>query len=106
MADEIKKYPKGHFTGKWIAIGIALFSGVGVSLSVSTGNHGLIGIGPAIGVAMGAAIGQSVENKYAQKGLIRPLNEKELNQRRKAAWIGFIVLAFGLFVLLYFLLNK
>lgn len=65
-----KKYPKGHFVGMWMGIGIAIFAGLGIAFSVITENFGLIGIGPAIGIAIGLSIGQSVENKYNKEGKI------------------------------------
>ncbi len=67
MSEASKKYPKGHFSGKWMAIGTAIFAGLGIPISVATGNQGLIGIGPAIGVVMGTAIGQSIEKSMRKK---------------------------------------
>ncbi|MBL7471266.1 hypothetical protein [Robertkochia sediminum] len=46
-----KKYPKGTF----IALGMLIFVPVGIALSIGTGNPGLIGIGPAIGLPIGLA---------------------------------------------------
>ena len=63
-----KKFPKGHFLGMWMGIGIAIFSGVGVPLSFALENPGLLGIWPAIGVAFGLAIGSSIEAKYEKEG--------------------------------------
>ncbi len=93
-----KIYPEGHFTGKWMGIGIALFSGVGVALSVSTDNPGLIGIGPAIGVAFGLSVGQAVENKYKKEGKIRPLTAAEKKTRKLILAIGVILLLLGIAV--------
>jgi hypothetical protein len=70
-------YPEGHFVGKWMAIGIAIFSGLGIPLAIITENLGLIGIGPAMGAAFGVAIGQSVEAKHKKEGRITPLTEEE-----------------------------
>jgi len=53
MKKQTEKYPEGHFLGMWMGIGIAIFTGVGVPLSIATKNLGLMGIGPAIGVAFG-----------------------------------------------------
>ena len=53
MEEKNKKYPEGHFLGMWMGIGIAIFTGVGVPISIATKNLGLIGIGPAIGIAFG-----------------------------------------------------
>jgi len=52
MKENNKEYPEGHFVGMWMGIGVAIFSGLGIPLSIATGNPGLIGIGPAIGVAL------------------------------------------------------
>jgi len=97
MAD--KKYPEGHFIGVGMAIGIAIFSGVGVTLSTSTGNPGLMGIGPAIGILLGLAIGKSMEEKYRKQGLIRPLTAKEIEARKKAKIVGLIALLLGIALL-------
>lgn len=93
-----KIYPEGHFIGKWMGIGIALFSGVGVALSVSTGNPGLIGIGPAIGVAFGLSVGQAVESKHKKEGRIRPLTSKEKRTRQLILVIGVVLLLLGIAV--------
>lgn len=81
-------YPEGHFMGMGIAIGLVIFSGVGISLSTSLDNPGLIGIGPAIGVAIGVAIGQAMEDKAKKEGKIRPLTPKEKKRQKVMAWIG------------------
>lgn len=96
MLDKNKKYPEGHFIGVGMAVGIAIFSGTGVVLSTSTGNPGLIGIGPAIGVAFGLAIGKSMEDKYRERGLIRALTKREKEARKKAKVFGLIALLVGM----------
>jgi hypothetical protein len=101
-----KKYPKGHFVGMWTGIGIALFAGIGVPLSVATGNNGLIGIGPAIGVSFGAGIGQAIEKKYEREGKIRPLTPAEQKRRKRLVWVGTVVLALGLLALLWVVLTR
>jgi hypothetical protein len=100
-----KKYPEGHFLGMWIGIGIAIFSGFGIPLSIATENPGFIGIGPALGVAIGLAIGQSMENKYKQEGRIRPLTESEQKRKKNAVTAGIFILTVGviIFIILYFL---
>jgi hypothetical protein len=105
MDNENKKYPEGHFLGMWMGIGIAIFSGFGIPLSIITENPGFIGIGPALGVAVGVAIGQSIENKYKQQGKIRPLTESEQKRKKKAVTAGIIILTLGvlIFILLLFL---
>lgn len=101
----MKKYPEGHFVSKWMAIGVAIFAGAGVAIGTSTGNSGMIGIGPALGVAVGLAVGQSIENKYKKKGLIRPLTKKERKRKQLAVLIGLILLVLGVlaFLMFYFL---
>ena len=68
MQENNKDYPAGHFVGMWMGIGAAIFSGLGIPLSIATENMGLIGIGPAIGVAFGLAVGASIEAKYKKEG--------------------------------------
>ena len=102
MDNEDKKYPEGHFLGMWMGIGIAIFSGIGIPLSIATDNPGFIGIGPAIGVVFGLAIGQSIENKYKEKGRIRPLTEFEIKRKKIAIAAGITILTLG--VLIFFLL--
>lgn len=101
-----KKYPKGHFVGQWIGIGMAIFSGLGIPISIATGSYAFMGIGPAIGVSVGVAIGQSIENKKEKEGLIRPLTEAEQRNRKLLTLAGVFILAIGvvLFVTLY--LNR
>jgi hypothetical protein len=100
-----KKYPEGHFVGMWMGIGIAIFSGFGIPLSIATGNSAFIGIGPALGIAFGLAIGQSIENKYKQEGRLRPLTESEMKRKKNAVTLGIVLLTFGvlIFLLVYFL---
>jgi hypothetical protein len=96
---EQKKYPKGHFVGMWIGIGMAIFSGVGVSIAVATDNMGLIGIGPALGVGFGAGIGSMIEKKKAEEGLIRDYTEEELIKNKKLKKLTFVLLGLGVAVL-------
>jgi hypothetical protein len=90
------KYPEGYFVGMWMALGIAIFSGVGIPLSIATKNPGLIGIGPGAGVGFGVAIGAGIEEKMKKQGKIRPLTEKEKQDRNKALWMGVIALVIGI----------
>jgi hypothetical protein len=98
-----KKYPEGHFMEVGMAIGMIIFSGVGVALSTSTDNPGMIGVGPAIGLAIGIGIGKSMEEKYRKKGLIRPLTQKEKEARKKSVVIGLVVAALGVIALVSFI---
>ncbi|MCP8323468.1 MAG: hypothetical protein L6N96_04750 [Candidatus Methylarchaceae archaeon HK02M2] len=105
IEEQNKKYPEGHFVGMWMAIGIAIFSGIGVPLSIILKIPGLIAIGPAVGVAFGLAIGSSIESKYKKEGKIRPLIKDEKNKRRMVLLAGIAILIIGLaiFLLLFFL---
>jgi hypothetical protein len=107
-----EKFPKGQFVGMWMGIGIAIFSGLGIPISIITENYGFIGIGTAIGIVFGLLIGQSIENKYSREGRIRPLTESEkinrqvaLNLGKKIAiTIGIALLTIGIlfFLFMYF----
>jgi len=105
VEEKIKKFPKGYFERKWMALGIAIFSGIGVPLSLTTKNFALIGIGPAIGVAIGFSIGQSIEKKYQKEGKIRELTETEKKKRNKLRILTLAMLALGflLFLLIFYL---
>jgi hypothetical protein len=103
MDEKVKKYPEGHFIGMWIGIGIAIFSGFGIPLSIVTGNPGFIGIGPALGVSIGIAIGQSIENKHKQEGRIRPLTEIEQKKKKNAIFAGILILTVGVLIFLLLL---
>ncbi len=96
MNEKDKKYPEGHFVGMWIGIGLAIFTVFGISLSIATGNTGLIGIGPAIGVAIGVAIGQSIEDKHKKEGRIRPLTKEEKDRKKKLVFGGIVLLVLGI----------
>jgi len=100
-----ESYPEGHFVGLWMGIGIAAFSGLGVPLSIATGNFGLIGIGPALGVALGLAVGQSIENTYRKAGKIRPPSGEEKRRRTRLAISGAIVATLGVLVFLLMVLT-
>ena len=68
--------------GMWMGIGLVIFSGIGVPLSIILKNPGLIGIWPALGVAFGVALGQLIESKYKKEGKIRSLTEDEKKKRK------------------------
>ena len=104
MEDRDKKYPEGHFVSMWMRIGIAIFSGMGIPLSIITNNYGFIGIGPAIGVALGLSIGQAVENKYKEDGKIRSLTEDEKKGRKNAVMAGVGIVVSGVILFPFLLL--
>ncbi|NEV94644.1 hypothetical protein G3567_10860 [Psychroflexus sp. YR1-1] len=105
METNKETFPEGHFINKWTGLGIAIFSGIGIPISIITGNLGLIGIGPAIGVAVGVSVGQSMEKKYAKEGRIRPLNDQEKRKRKMTTYVGLAIMILGLitFLLIYLL---
>jgi len=105
MKETNKKYPEGHFVRLWIAISIIIFSGLGIPLSIVSGNPGLIGIGPAIGVSFGLAIGSAIEANYKKAGKIRPLTEKEKHRKKIAVTMGLIILVLGVLVWLLLFLK-
>jgi hypothetical protein len=102
MMNEEKKFAEGHFKGMWMLIGFFLFSGVGIPLSIMLDNMSFIGIGSLVGVLSGMIIGESVEKKYAQKGLLRPMNEKEIKNKKTQIKILMIAGVVGFVVLMYF----
>jgi len=104
MENEANKYPEKHFLGMWIGLGIAIFSGFGIPLSIATNNPGLIGIGPALGVAFGVAIGQSIENRYKKEGKIRPLTEREQNRFKTLINTSIAILLIGVYIFLLLLI--
>lgn len=107
MAAAEKKYPEGHFIGMWMGIGIAIFSGIGVPISIATNNHAFIGIGPALGVAFGLSIGQGIENKYKKEGKIRPLTKEEKKNKKIAVIIGVVLLLIlALLGAVFFILGR
>ena len=99
-----EKYPEGHFVNQWMAIGISLGLLFGMPLGLAVGNPGLFGIGIPIGLAIGLAIGQSLENKYKEQGLIRPLTKEEGKRKKTGVWIGIIALLIGIGILIAILL--
>ena len=105
MQKSPEKYPEGHFVGMRMGIGIALFSRLGVPLSIALKTPGLMGIGPALGIAIGLSVGQSIESKYKTEGKIRPLTEDEKKKRKMLVIAGISVFVLGVLIfLLKFLL--
>lgn len=102
MNEKVEKYPEGYFVGRWMCIGIAIISVIGISFGIVTHNYIFVYIGPAIGVAFGMIIGQSIENKYKQEGRIRPLTEKEQRRKKNAALAGIFIFTLGVFVFILF----
>lgn len=91
-SENSNQYPEGHFVRKWMAICIALFSGFGIPISIATGNHAFIGIGPALGISIGLSIGSSIEAKHRQEGKIIPLTEEEKKRKKLSTTFGIMAL--------------
>lgn len=104
MDEEQKKYPEGHFVGMWMGIGMVIFAGLGIPLSIITDNHGLIGIGPALGVGFGLAIGQAIENKYKKEGRIIPKSENDSKKMHPYLIFGLVILIMAGVILAVYLL--
>ena len=100
----MQKYPEGHFVNKWMGIGIAVFAGVGIPISIISDNTAFIGIGPALGIAIGLSTGQSIENRYKKEGRIRPLNAQEKRLKKRSVMAASILLGLGVAALLIFFL--
>ena len=95
MEGQTKRYPKGIYIGRGLAVGIPI--GVGIGLIMDN-----IAIGPAIGVAIGLALGSALEAKYNKDS--RPLTEAEKDIRKMMLWVGVLVLALGVvaFTIVFF----
>jgi hypothetical protein len=91
---EEKKYPRGHWTGIGMAIGIPIGTAIFFVADLLTGEFGnMFFLGPAIGVAIGVSIGAALEKKYEKE--IRELTPEEERRRRRLISIGLVVLALG-----------
>jgi hypothetical protein len=93
MEKQEKRYPKGHFIGWGVALGIPL----GIPFWLVTGNPGLIGAGIAVGIAIGVGL----ENKYNKNP--RPLTEQEKKNRKIATIFGALFLVLGIIAFLFML---
>ncbi|MBN2777214.1 MAG: hypothetical protein JXR36_06215 [Bacteroidales bacterium] len=100
--NEEKKYPEGHFKGICMTLGFLIFAGAGIPLSIVTKNMSIIGIGSAVGVLLGMVVGESVEKKYAEKGLLRPMNEKEIRNKKNQIKLLLLAGLIGFFILVYY----
>jgi hypothetical protein len=50
-----------------LAIGMPIFGLIGAALCLATGNAGLLGVWPAIGLAIGIAIGEGLYRRSLQR---------------------------------------
>jgi len=102
-----KKYPEGHFVGKWMGIGIVVCTGLWIPLSIFVlKTPGLIGLGTAIGVSIGLVIGSSIESKYKKAGKIRLLTKQEKTNKKIAVFAGIVLVLLGCAVFLLVYLRK
>ena len=106
MNEQKKEFPEGHFISMWIGIGMAIFGGIGIPLSIVLKMPGLIGVGPAIGVAFGSGIGASIEARKKKEGLIRPLTNKERNTRKNLILGGILILVVGIGLLIWLIATR
>ena len=89
-----KKYPKGHWMGIGIAIGLPIAVAMFFIVDLLTGESGsMIALGPAIGVSMGVAIGAGLEKRY--EGRIREPTPREERRQRRLVFAGIAILAAG-----------
>lgn len=87
-------YPKGTFT----AIGIVAGLSFGVLLAISTGNFGLLGIGPAFGLPIGLAL----EEHYSRKGVAVKHRNSSGKDRNALFLFLFGVILLGISGLIFF----
>lgn len=94
-----KKYPKGHWMGVGIALGLPIGVALGIVYGVAIKKMPVgISLGPAIGVAVGAAIGAYLEKKHEKD--VRPFTKEELKIKRISLIAGIAVLIIGLLALI------
>ncbi|RLD64272.1 MAG: hypothetical protein DRJ01_01250 [Bacteroidetes bacterium] len=103
MKVEKKKYPEGHFVGMYIALGVAVFTALGLYFGSTFEKSNYITIGPVIGVLFGVIVGRSIESKYKQEGRIRCLTDKEKNRKKILVLIGVLLLFLGFILFFSFL---
>jgi len=90
------KYPKGHYLGLGMAIGIALGMPFGAALDIPS-------LGISFGLPIGLAIGLAWEKKNADK--LRPLTKKEEELKKKMLWILVATMALGIAAFAYLALR-
>jgi hypothetical protein len=88
------KYPKGHWMGIGIALGIPIGTALFFIADLLTGEFGsMFFLGPGAGAAIGVSIGAALEKKY--KGQIRELTPREERRQRRLVLAGTLLLAAG-----------
>ena len=55
------------FRRKGMAIGMILFTPFGIALWLTTGNPGLLGVGPAVGIPVGLSIGEAMYKRHIEQ---------------------------------------
>jgi hypothetical protein len=89
-----KKYPKGHWMGVGIAVGLPVGVALFFILDLLTGKFGdMFFLGPGAGAAIGVSIGAALEKKH--EGRIRELTPQEERSRRRMVAAGVVLLAAG-----------
>ncbi|HOZ30868.1 MAG TPA: hypothetical protein PLL66_08120 [Bacteroidales bacterium] len=63
-------------------ISTGILSAICVPLGIILDIQALVGIGPLVGVIIGMLIGEKIEEKNRKQGRIRPLNDKEVRNRK------------------------
>ena len=73
LEKEMKVVPINYYRNLWLVLGMTTFGlPMGVSIGLSLGNIGLLGIGLPIGMVIGMAVGSNMDKKALQEG--RQLN--------------------------------
>lgn len=68
LQKDFKIVSKNYYRSIWTVLGMTLFGlPIGVSIAMSSGNMGFMGIGLPIGMPIGAAIGASMDKKAQQE---------------------------------------
>jgi hypothetical protein len=98
--NEEKKYPEGRFKSMWMLIGIAIFSAIGIPLRFALDIPMLIGAGPLVGAIFGMLVGERVETKHREAGHLRPLNDKEVRNKKILIIVIFFTGLLSFFVLI------
>jgi len=80
---------------KGMALGIAIFMPFGIAMWLITGNPGMLGVGPAVGVAVGMAFAEQKETTAEEKRKLKILTMAGMF----ALVIGVIAFALIFFVL-------
>ncbi|UJP65106.1 hypothetical protein [Mongoliitalea daihaiensis] len=73
LEKEMKVVPINYYRNLWLVLGMTTFGlPMGVSIGLSLGNIGLLGIGLPIGMVIGMAVGSNIDKKALKEG--RQLN--------------------------------